>query len=180
MTNTRRVLVAVVLTVLLTPATSRAQDPRIAPLAGTFAMQGQVRETIQSEPVAVTGRWEAELIQDGYFLLAKLTTEFPDRTEEAVGIFGYDEAQRLFVISYVTPRYDGISYLTGTYDNDSSTFTWNGMIAVEGLGASYFKVPIEIIDDDSFTMRWILISNEGDESVLDQTTYTRVPPDAQE
>lgn len=129
------------------------------------------------EPTANEGVSEVKVIMDGRFAVEHFKSEYQDKPFEGMGVFGYDNAKKKYVSTWLDNMGTGIMNSEGTYDESTKTLTMLGSSATP-MGEMKMKMENKKESKDKcvFTMYMVMPGESGtmQEMKAMEIVYTRM------
>jgi hypothetical protein len=149
------------------------EHKRLDMFAGSWQMTGQCWGKAGDNPESVTGSENAEWVLGNRFVKYHTMATKGDKPFEAIGMLGYDNAERQFVASCQDTECTGIKLETGTYDPATKTFTYTGEFKDENGQMIRCRRVLRIDNNDQHTMTAYLTQSGGSETKVAEVTFSR-------
>jgi hypothetical protein len=142
-----------------------------------------------------TGTWEAEVSQwmdpsapptktkakdvvkmsmNGLYQVADFTSTMMGQPMMGQSILGYDNAKKVFVLSWIDNLGSGIVHMTGTYDESTKTLNLKGTQTDPLTGKdTEIRQENKYLDDDTYTMAMYGAGHDGKEMKFMEGTFKR-------
>jgi hypothetical protein len=150
----------------------------LAKAAGTWTGVSRNWPTPDAAPMPSTVTMNSRMDLGGRFLMNDVRAEWPEiGTFEGRATLGYDNAQRIFVSSWVDNMGTGIMSGTGQLADDRKTLTitYTYFDPAKKKQVTLREVTVRETDDRIWLRIWGTSAATGKEFLMTETTYTRVP-----
>lgn len=146
-------------------------------MAGTWKTEMTSYMEPSGKPAVNEGVSEIKLIMDGRFAVENFTSEYQDKPFKGMGVFGYDNAKKKYVGTWLDNMGTGIMHSEGTYDESTKTLTMHGSSATP-MGEMKMKMENKCVSKDKsiFTMYMVMPGESGETQEMKamQIVYTRM------
>ena len=112
------------------------------------------------------------MILGGRYLQEEFTGEMMGSPFTGIGITGYDNLGKKYVMAWMDSMSTGIYFMEGTADADGRTITLNGRFDDPVKGPMKWRGVTRIVDDNTEVCEMTMIDKDGKEEKC-ETTYTR-------
>lgn len=183
------IVCTVILTGLFQNLTAQGTDPMKA--WQDFMTPGAMHKWMAGH----VGTWEAEVSQwmdptapptkskatdvvtmamNGLYQVGNFSTSMMGMPMMGQSTLGYDNAKKLFVLSWIDNLGSGIVYMTGTYDEKTKTLSLKGKQTDPMSGKdSDIRQENKFIDDNTYTMAMYGAGMDGKEMKFMEGTFRR-------
>lgn len=186
-------IIIIVCTVLTTVLCQHAQAQNADPMKAwqEFMTPGAMHKWLAKQ----TGTWEAEVSQwmdpsappakskatdvvsmamNGLYQVGDFSSTMMGMPMMGRSTLGYDNAKKLFVLSWIDNLGSGIVYMTGTYDEKTKTLSLKGKQTDPMSGKDTdIRQENKYIDDDTYTMAMYGLGMDGKEMKFMEGTFKR-------
>jgi hypothetical protein len=115
-----------------------------------------------------------EMTMNGLYQLGHFSCSMMGMPMTGMSTLGYDNAKKMFVLSWIDNLGSGIVYMTGTYDPKTKTLTLKGKQTDPMTGKdSDIRQVNKYIDDDTYTMTMYGPGMDGKEMKFMEGTFKR-------
>ncbi len=147
----------------------------LADLAGNWDTEAKFWMSPEEQPEVSNGKVSMKLVMGGRYLIEHYTNStIMGMPFEGMGINGYDKAKHAYTAAWIDTFGTGIMTMTGTYDKEAKTLTWEGMAATP-MGDVPTKHVQTFVDHDHMTLEFYDPdpAHEGELVRVGIITYTR-------
>lgn len=186
-------IIIIVCTVLTTVLCQHAQAQNADPMKAwqEFMTPGAMHKWLAKQ----AGTWEAEVSQwmdpsappakskatdvvsmamNGLYQVGDFSSTMMGMPMMGRSTLGYDNAKKLFVLSWIDNLGSGIVYMTGTYDEKTKTLSLKGKQTDPMSGKDTdIRQENKYIDDDTYTMAMYGLGMDGKEMKFMEGTFKR-------
>ena len=146
-------------------------------MAGTWKTEMTSYWENPEEPAVSEGVSEIKLVMDGRFAVEHFKSEYEGKPFNGMGIFGYDNAKKKYVSTWLDNMSTGIMHSEGTYDESTKTLTMLGSSSTP-MGDMKMKMENKNVSKDKavFTMYTYVPGESGkmEEVKAMEIVYTRM------
>lgn len=149
-----------------------APHKSLASRAGSWSAKSRYWMDPDQPPMESTGACERKMILDGRYLQETFTGEMMGGPFTGIGITGYDNLSKKYVMAWMDSMSTGIYFLEGTAGADGRTITLDGRFDDPAKGPMQWRSVTRIVDDNNEVSEMTMIDKDGKEEKC-ETTYTR-------
>ena len=153
-------------------ATPGAPHKRLAERAGRWDTRSKSWMEPGKPPVESTGSAVRKMIMDGRFLQEEYSGEMMGNTFSGIGITGYDNHTKKYVMSWIENMSTGIYLFEGTAGADGRTITLEGGFEHPLKGPVRTRLTYRFVDDHTEIFEMSVVDRNGNEE-KSEMTYTR-------
>lgn len=142
---------------------------------GSWDYTGYFWMSPDSEPQAMEGSAENEIIFDGRFLKQEFFGAWMGQDFEGIGYTGYDNVREEYVSIWFDNMATGIMNVTGDYSPETKTLRFSGQFSCPMTGETHRTNRSEwtVLDENTNTYTSYMSTLEGVEYKAMEITYTR-------
>lgn len=100
-------------------------------------------------PIKAEGTSVCEAVLDGRYFQSKHTSSFNNMPMMGLELSGYDNAKKVFFVTWVDNFGTGIMYLEGKYDEAAKTITYSGTATDQFAKEFKVRQTVKMIDKDN-------------------------------
>jgi hypothetical protein len=153
-------------------ATPGAPHKLLASRAGNWSAKTRYWMEAHKPPMESTGACERKMLLDGRYLQEEFTGEMMGGPFTGIGITGYDNITKKYVMAWIDSMSTGIYFFEGTAGADDREITLEGRFDDPVKGPMKWRGVIRIVDDNTEVSEMYTIDKDGNEEKC-ETTYTR-------
>lgn len=143
---------------------------------GTWTGEMTMWETPEKPPTKATIKTVNKMIMDGRYQVSSHSGEMMGMPFEGQGTMGYDNAQKIFISTWIDNMGTGVSTLKGPWDAASKSITLTGKMVDPSAGNGRehnMREVLKIIDDNTQLLEMYYAGPDGKEFKNMEIRFTR-------
>jgi hypothetical protein len=153
-------------------ATPGDSHKTLANLVGTW--DANVKNYMGPAPMESKGVTTITSIMDGRYIMEKAEGEAMGAPFQGIGIYGFDNALKKYVATWVDNMGTGVMTSTGTTDDAGKTIHWTGQAVDPMTGKEQiYRSTMHLMSDDQYHWEMWGPGMDGKEMKLMEITYNR-------
>ena len=150
------------------------QQKALAMMAGTWDTSVKSYMEDPAKPTETKGTSTFASIMDGRYLQETAEGDFNGMPFHGMGVYGYDNAMKTYVGSWIDSMGTGIMSITGTSTDGGKTIHWKGSATNPMTGKpSAFRSVMHQVSDDEYHFEMYGVGMDGKMGKQMEITYTR-------